>query len=81
MCGIDKVIEWFFYANEAADQQTHAAYLDIGDELAELVFIEYQDVSKVTINFVNELGGEYSISKKTRKEKEQGYGIFENNNT
>ena len=54
--------------------------MDISDELAKLVLIEYQDVSKVTSKFVNELGGEYSMYKTTYKEKEQGYGICANNN-
>ena len=79
MWGIDQVIEELFYAKEAANQQTYTACLDIGDEIAERVLIEYQDVSKVTHRFVNELGGEYSTSKTTRKAKEQGYGICENN--
>ena len=53
--------------------------MDIGDELAKQVLIEYQDVSKVTCKFVNELGGEYSMTNTTRKEKKQGYGICKNN--
>ena len=80
MCGIEQVIEELFYAKEEANQQTHAACLDIGDKLAERVLIEYQDVSKVTSKFVNELGGDYSMSKTTRKEKEQVYVICANNN-
>ena len=61
------------------NQQMHAACLDIGDKLSERFLIEYQDVSIVTSKFVNKLGGEYSMSKTTRKEKEQGYGIRANN--
>ena len=80
MCGIEQVIEELFYAKEEANQQTHAACLDIGDKLSKRVLIEYQDVSKITIKFVNELGGEYIMSKRTRKEKEQGYNIRANNN-
>ena len=34
------------------------------------ILIEYRDVSKITSKFVNELGGEYRISKTTRKDKE-----------
>ena len=43
---------------------TDTACLDIGDELAELVLIGYQDVSKVTSKFVNELWGEYSMAQR-----------------
>ena len=79
MCGIEQVIEELFYSKEAENRQTHAVCLDIGDELAKLFLIEYQDFSKVTSKFVNELGGGYSMSKTMRKEKEQRYGIFDNN--
>ena len=80
MCGIEQVIEEQLYSKEESNQQTHAACLDIGDKLAERVLIEYQDVSKVTSKFVNELGGEYSMYKTMYKEKEKGYGICANNN-
>ena len=53
--------------------------MDIGEELAGRVFIDYQDVSKVTSKFVNELVDDYSMYKTTPKEKEQGYGICANN--
>ena len=53
--------------------------MDIGDKLAGRVLIEHQDVSKVTSKFVNQLGGDYSMYKTTRKEKEQGHGIHANN--
>ena len=79
MCGIDKFIEELFYAKQAENQQTHADFLDIGDKLSKRVLIEYQDVSKLTSTSVNELGGEYSMSKTTRKDKEQGYDIRANN--
>ena len=79
MCGNNQATEELFYTNEAENLQTHAACLDIGDELAKLVLIEYQDVSKVTRKFVNEFGVKYSMSKTTRKEKEKGYVIFANN--
>ena len=72
MCGIEQVIEELFYAKEEENRQTHTACLDIGEKLSKQVLIEYQDVSKVTSKFVNELGGDYSISKTTRKEKEKG---------
>ena len=39
MCGIDQVIEELFYAKDAENRQTHAACLDIDDELAEQVLI------------------------------------------
>ena len=67
MCGINQVIEELFCAKEAANQQTHPACLGIGDEIAERFLIEYQNFSKVTSKFVNELGGEYSIYRTTRK--------------
>ena len=41
--------------------------------------MEFQDTSKVTNFYVDELGGKYSMSKTTRQEKEQGYGIRANN--
>ena len=66
MCGIKKVIKEICNAKEAENQQTHTACLDIVDKLAKRVLIEYQDVSKVKSKFVNELGGEYSMSKKMR---------------
>ena len=72
MCGIKQVIEQLLYAKAAANRQTYAACLDIGDELAKRFLIEYQDVSKVTSKFFNELGGEYGMSKTTRKEKGKG---------
>ena len=49
--------------------------LDIGDELAQRLLVEFQDTSKVTHYCVNDLGGKYSMSKTIPKEKEQGYGI------
>ena len=41
--------------------------LDLGDELAERLLFEFQDTSKVTHYYVNDLGGKYSISKTTPK--------------
>ena len=52
---------------------------DLGDELAERLLVDFQDTSKVTHYYVNYLGGKYSMSKTTPKEKEQGYGIRSNN--
>ena len=72
MCGIEQFIEALLYAKEEANRQAHAACLDIGDKLSKLVYIEYQDVSKIAIKFVNESRSEYIMSKTTRKEKEQG---------
>ena len=58
---------------------TYATSLDLGDELAERLLVEFQDTSKVTHYYVNDLGGKYRMSKITPKEKEQGYGICANN--
>ena len=58
---------------------TYATSLDLGDELAERLLVEFQGTSKVTHYYVNDLGGKYSISKTTPKDKEQGYGIRANN--
>ena len=79
VCGIEFVIEELFYPKEAANRQTYAISLDIGDELAERLLVEFQDTSKVTHYYVKDLGGKYSMSKTTPKEKEQGYGICANN--
>ena len=57
MCGIEKFIEELFYAKEVENRQTHAACLDIGDELSERFLIDYRSFSIVTSKFVNELGG------------------------
>ena len=76
---MELVIEELFYPKEAANPQTYATYLDLGDELAERLLVEFQDTSKVTHYYVNGLGGKYSMSKTTPKEKEQGYGISGNN--
>ena len=55
-------------------------FFDLGDELVERLLAEFQDTSKVTHYYVNDLGGKYSTSKTTPKEKEHGYGIRANNN-
>ena len=68
-----------FYPKEAANRQTYATSLDLGDELAERLLVEFQDTSKVTHYYVNDLGGKYSMSKTTPKDKEEGYGIRDNN--
>ena len=73
------VIEELFYLKEAANQQTYATNLDLGDKLAERLLVEFQDTSKVTHYYVNDLGGKYSMSKTKSKEKKQGYGIRANN--
>ena len=57
----------------------YATCLDLRDELAEQLLVEFQDTSKVTHYYVNDLAGKYSMSKTTPKEKEQGYGIGANN--
>ena len=53
--------------------------LNLRDELAERLLVEFQDASKVTHYYLNDLGGKYSMSKTTPKENEQGYGIRANN--
>ena len=79
MCGMELVIEELFYPKEAANQQTYATSLDLGYELAERLLVGFQDTYKVTHYYVNNLGGNYSMSKTTPKEKEQVYGIRANN--
>ena len=80
VCGMELVIEELFYPKEAANRRTYATSLDLGDELTERLLVEFQDTSKVTHYYVNDLGDKYSMSKTTPKEKEQGYGIRANNN-
>ena len=70
MCGIELVIDELFYPKEASNRQTYKVALDLGDELAESILIEYQDTSKVMGFYIDELGGKYSMSKTTRNEKE-----------
>ena len=41
--------------------------LDICDELAERLLVEFQDNSKVTHYYVNDLGSNYSMYKTTPK--------------
>ena len=79
VCGMELVIEDLFYPKEATNRQTYATCLDIGDELVERLLVEFHDTSKVTYYYVNDLGGKYSMSKTTPKEKKQGYGIRANN--
>ena len=69
VCGMELVIEELFYTKEAANRQTYATSLDLGDELVERLLVEFQDTSKVTHYYENDLGGKYSISKTTYKEK------------
>ena len=76
---MELVIEDLFYPKEAANRQMYATSLDLCDELAERLLVEIQDTSKVTHYYVNGLGGKYSMSKTTPKEKEQGYSIRANN--
>ena len=65
VCGMELVIEELFYLKEAANRQTHATSLGLGDELTERLLVEFQDTSKVTHYYVNNLGGKYSMSKTT----------------
>ena len=76
---MELVIEELFYPKEDANLQTYATSLDLGDELAERLLVEFQDTSKVAHYYVNYLGGKYSMSKTSPKEKEQGYVIRANN--
>ena len=57
VCGMELVIEELFYLKEAANLQAYATSLDLGDELAEWLLVEFQDTSKVTNYYVNNLGG------------------------
>ena len=43
VCGMELVIEELFYPNEAANRQTYATSLDLGDELSERLLVEFQD--------------------------------------
>ena len=69
VCSIELVIKELFYPKEASNRQTYANSLDLGDELTERLLVEFQDTSKVTHYYVNDLGGKYSMSKTTPKEK------------
>ena len=80
VCGMELFIEELFYPKEAANRQTYATSLDLGDELAERFLVEFQDTSKVRNYYEKYLGGKYSMPKTTPKEKEQGYGIRAKNN-
>ena len=79
VCGMELLIEELFYPKEDANRQTYATSLDLGDALTERLSVEFQDTSKVTHYHVNNLGGKYSMSKTTPKDKEQGYCIRANN--
>ena len=57
VCGMELVIEELFYPKEAANRQTYATSLDLGDELTEQLLVEFQDTSKVKHYYVNDLGG------------------------
>ena len=57
MWGMEFVIEELFYTKEAANRKKYATSLDLGDELAERLLVEFQDTSKVTHYYVNDLGG------------------------
>ena len=45
VCSIELVIEEFFYPKEDANRQTYATSLDLGDELAERILVEFQAIS------------------------------------
>ena len=57
VCGMELVIEDFFCPKEAVNRQTYATSLDLGYELAERLLVEFQDTSKLTHYYVNNLGG------------------------
>ena len=67
VCGMELVIKELLYPKEAANRQTYATSLDLCDELTEWLLVEFQDTSKVTHYYVNDLGGKYSMSKTTPK--------------
>ena len=69
VCGMELVIEELLYPKEAANWQIDATSLDLGDELAERLLVEFQDTSKVTHYYVNDLWSKYIMSKTTPKEK------------
>ena len=69
MCGMELVIEEFFYPKDSAKRQTYATSLDFSDELVERLLVEFQDTSKVTHYYVNALGGKYSMSKPHTKRR------------
>ena len=71
VCGMELVIEELFYPKEATNRKTYAISLDLGDELVERLLVEFQDSSKVTHYYVNNLGGKYSMSKTTHKFQQQ----------
>ena len=75
ICGLKLVIDELFYPKEKANRQTHATCLDLGDELAERILVEFQDPSKVMGFYINELDGKYSMNKTTAAEKKAGYNI------
>ena len=69
LCGVELIIDELFHPKEAANRQTHDTCLDLGDELAETLLIEFPDDSTGTHLFMNDLGGELSMSKTSAKEK------------
>ena len=48
VCDMELVIEELFYPKKGAKRQTYATSLDLADELAERLLVEFQDTSKVT---------------------------------
>ena len=67
VCGMALLIEELFYPKEAANWQTYATSLDLGDELSDWLLVGFQDTSKVTHYYVNNLGDKYSMYKITPK--------------
>ena len=61
VCGMEFVIEELFYLKEAANRQTYVTSLDLGDELAEQLLVDFQDTSKVTHYYGNNLGSLLSL--------------------
>ena len=46
ICGVELVIDELFYPKEAANRQTYEICLDLGNEVAERLLVEFQDETK-----------------------------------
>jgi len=60
---------------EQANCQTLATCLDLGNELAERILVEFQYPSKGMGFYVNKLDGKCSVNKTTVEEKKAEYSI------
>jgi hypothetical protein len=61
--GMKLVHEELFYPTRIENRETHDCYVMLSLELANCLIIEFQDTTKVTHKYVNNLDGEYSIKK------------------